>query len=63
MLNEKKKEQWHKNLKPIDDYYTHKKAWLNLKHINLDSWWRAPKSRGETNFRVSQSQVAEVETW
>jgi hypothetical protein len=25
--------------------------------------WRAPKSRGETNLRVSQSQVAEVETW
>ncbi len=25
--------------------------------------WRAPKSRGETNLRVSQSQVAEVEIW
>jgi len=25
--------------------------------------WRAPKSRGETNLRVSQSQVAEIETW
>jgi len=34
----KKKEQWHKNIKPIDDYYTNKKVWLNLKHINLDSW-------------------------
>jgi hypothetical protein len=42
----------------------------------LDSWhflhslfkactiaWRAPKSRGETHLRVSQSQVAKVETW
>jgi len=28
-----------------------------------DSKWRAPKSRGETHGRVSQSQVAEVETW
>jgi hypothetical protein len=34
---EKKKEQWHKNLKRIDDE-THKKAQLNLKHINFDSW-------------------------
>jgi hypothetical protein len=25
--------------------------------------WRAPKSRGETHLRVSQSQVAESETW
>ncbi len=33
----RKKEQWHKNLKPIN-HYTHRKARLNLKHINLDSW-------------------------
>jgi hypothetical protein len=25
--------------------------------------WRAPKSRGETHLRVSQSQVAESWTW
>jgi hypothetical protein len=24
--------------------------------------WRAPKSRGETHLRVSQSQVAEIVT-
>jgi hypothetical protein len=28
-----------------------------------DYFWRAPKSRGETHLRVSQSQIAEVETW
>jgi len=27
-----------------------------------DRVWRAPKSRGETHLRVSQSQVAEIVT-
>jgi hypothetical protein len=26
---------------------------------SLDIYWRAPKSRGETKLKVSQSQVAE----
>ncbi len=36
---------------------------LNFPLFLLESSWRAPKSQGETNLRVSQSQVAEVETW
>jgi hypothetical protein len=44
------------------------KVWMLVMAIECgkDVWhtiWRAPKSRGETNLRVSQSQVAEVETW
>ncbi len=30
---------------------------------NNNKRWRAPKSWGETHLRVSQSQVAESETW
>jgi hypothetical protein len=29
----------------------------------LKGKWRAPKSRGETHLRVSQSQVVESWTW
>jgi len=36
---------------------------LEKKFSDTYKSWRAPKSRGETNLRVSQSQVAEVETW
>jgi hypothetical protein len=36
---------------------------VSQKVENKERNWRAPKSRGETNLRVSQSQIAEVETW
>jgi hypothetical protein len=38
------------------------KGRTNKQHCK-DKSWRAPKSRGETHLRVSQSQVAESWTW
>jgi hypothetical protein len=32
--------------------------WTIFLHLDVENW-RAPKSRGETHLRVSQSQVAE----
>jgi len=37
------------------DVYIHNPHGLT----NIDDKWRAPKSRGETKLKVSQSQVAE----
>jgi hypothetical protein len=36
------------------------KSYLRVGTLHL--LWRAPKSRGETHLRVSQSQVAEIVT-
>ncbi len=44
-------------------FFHAQKSYLMSSERALDLRWRAPKSRGETNLRVSQSQVAKVETW
>jgi len=47
----------------LHDPFGHFKYKLWPKEKSGVKLWHAPKSRGETHLRVSQSQVAEVETW